>query len=352
MLHLDESPKHKSTRLTVVVSNPQEQQQQVPRPPRDMSITRTRAAKAMSIVFNNLKLSTSNEAAAQREGQSIRNHKKLPSEERQQASNVFKLPGREHHSGRLNDSLLAKMCSTRPPNSTLSFSSKSHECDIRYFGDFVPVNDLHQLMQLSAVEQELRMCAQPRRHLSSLWRKAFTSSIQEYPETFQSDARKICGQKPPHTNTTPGDGDSGCQYTRILAVLALIEKPHKIRSFLDLFSDNDLPINFSRDNSDELPPLFKQWRTRTIRKFANAQWSVLSPQFYCNTKDEIPHHKFENGTIPPFTSWKSKNNNGLSRVAMVSIHPHHHNFTDDNEVCAYYGHLWLEPFGLPIPQPT
>lgn len=321
-------------------------QMQQSTPPRPASSIRTRAVKAMSVSFNHLNLTRTIEAPGQGEGDSFSKHEQLLSQEKQQVSSVSRfVQGIAHHSTRLENTLARKMCSTHPPTTRLSYALRSQEYDTQYFGDFVPVNELQQLTRLAEVEKELRACERPSWQWRSFHSSNFANTSEERRKILE-EARKICGQQlDVEESAAPTKGLPQREYTKIFAVLALIGKPHRIRSFFDTISDDELPIRFPKSwevPTEKLPRPFNEWRSQTVRKFEKQQWTVLSPIFHRCEQDKIPHGIFDPDTILPFTSWTAKVGYSYSHVAKASIHSHHHNLTDDNEVCTQRLHAWLD----------
>ncbi|KAJ4390806.1 hypothetical protein N0V93_004404 [Gnomoniopsis smithogilvyi] len=207
-------------------------------------------------------------------------------------------------------------------------------------------------MSLREVEEELEICkrSDPNvvRRLGRALKEAFDPASDEGPEalTTKEEARIICGQEHFQVqDTDPKKARKASlkpEYIKIFAILALIGRPSSITSFFGVFGDDRLPLDAGpsliKNFTKELPSPFKskQWSPWTVRKFARMQWTVLSPTFCGNTnKEDVPHYPFKPCAVLPFTSSLIKyfdNNHTGSEVARTEIHPHHHDFSDDNGV--------------------
>jgi serine/threonine protein kinase len=129
------------------------------------------------------------------------------------------------------------------------------------------------------------------------------------------DATKICGDP---------------SFKRIMAILVLIDRPTKIRSFLEhQVSDDKLPFDREDANDNEC---FNGWSRLTTSRFLECQGAVI-PFFFrqidkTNRKPiRITQH------ILPFLSFnKYRHSGGSSEIYRVNIHAEQHNF--QNSVCS------------------
>ncbi|KAE9579294.1 hypothetical protein CGMCC3_g4865 [Colletotrichum fructicola] len=132
-------------------------------------------------------------------------------------------------------------------------------------------------------------------------------------------------------------------YLKVLAILILIERPARIKSFIDKeVCDDDLPLLmklprgnigpcqfYSRLEGERDGPLecFDKWSGQEKKAFEDHQWRVVARIFKRGEKKLVDHLKFLPHDILPFTfHGKEKRLGGFGHVNKVSIHPSHHNF--------------------------
>ncbi|CAH0024402.1 unnamed protein product [Clonostachys rhizophaga] len=123
------------------------------------------------------------------------------------------------------------------------------------------------------------------------------------------DAAQICGDP---------------SFKRIMAILVLIDRPAKIRSFLEhQVSDDKLPFDREDANDNEC---FNDWSRLTKSRFLECQGAVI-PFFFrqIDKKNRKPIRITQN--ILPFLSFnKYRHNGGSSEIYRVNIHAEQHNF--------------------------
>ncbi|KAK0750605.1 hypothetical protein B0T18DRAFT_389995 [Schizothecium vesticola] len=153
-------------------------------------------------------------------------------------------------------------------------------------------------------------------------------------------------------------------FRKIMAILILMDKPNKIRRFLEAdISDVDLPLELRQvprpSGSAKIPPkwelksirakdqaktlrCFRRWKPRAMEEFQKHQWTVLAPFFALGgvrsvllsgggrrSRDlrTIHHWKLDHRVILPFKSFsEARPEGGCGQVYRVEIHPDHHAF--------------------------
>ncbi|WDK12643.1 protein kinase [Colletotrichum graminicola] len=129
---------------------------------------------------------------------------------------------------------------------------------------------------------------------------------------------------------------------RILAILILIERPGRIKLFMDSgVCDADLPLvkhsseeqmDLRRASAPEISlDCFRKWSRSTIDRFEQWQWALLAPSFDRPETKNVPHHSFDKAKILPFRFLDNQpdREGGFGTVRKVEIHPNHHRFTND-----------------------
>jgi hypothetical protein len=205
---------------------------------------------------------------------------------------------------------------------------------------FIPEGQLSQLVTRTTVELELARCEQSLRKRLQIWRPP--ADMRD----IQKEARIICGDIDRSRSTLDTENykharndhrEMRREYRKIFAILLLIDRPSRIRSFLETgICDNDLPlVKASRDPSKLEPtnasdtPLrcFKKWRGSTIARFEEQQWTVLAPIFKRLDGERVVHRELQRGRMLPFTSWeKAAPRGGFGQVYKAKIHPDHYCF--------------------------
>lgn len=205
---------------------------------------------------------------------------------------------------------------------------------------FIPTPQLLKMVTPMAVALELEKYEASRRRRLQKW-KPQVNCLKE--------ARTICGQLN-EAESTPDAGNGLRKYSivypktrsyrRIFAILLLIERSHRIRSFIDEgVSDADLALVVSRgafklevrrkNDAPDSPPLqcFKKWRDSTICRFEKTQWTVLAPFFAPTRRTPAPHYRLQPKAILPFLSWEPvSSRGGFGQVYKAEIHRDHHSF--------------------------
>ncbi|KAK0719385.1 kinase-like domain-containing protein [Lasiosphaeris hirsuta] len=217
--------------------------------------------------------------------------------------------------------------------------------------DFLPNRQLPRLINPGSVEKEL-----------AVYQKSITKRIKTLDFSFPlsklelaAEAYRICGsgeqswhshfEATASTRTVrrlrPPEDES---YRKILAILILIDRPSRIRDFVEEeVCDADLPLEKfpssgklsshwelrRRDGKAALKCFNKKrkWRQSTLRKFEAAQWIVLAPYLGQDSRKVALRYKIPDSAILPFTTWKRiSSSGGFSKVFEAEIHPDHHAF--------------------------
>lgn len=147
-----------------------------------------------------------------------------------------------------------------------------------------------------------------------------------------------------HKKPSPSDEDGPYDksYVKILAILILIDRPARIKLFIDEgICDADLPLvkepaegTFKElrrtATRDKQLKCFERWDHRSMVRFEQYQWKLLAPSFERGGGKNIRHQSFDSSVILPFTkrSQHSKSG-GFGEVTKVRIHQDHHNFKND-----------------------
>ncbi|SPQ24629.1 87674b28-6914-427c-8240-07f8f05b0d98 [Thermothielavioides terrestris] len=217
---------------------------------------------------------------------------------------------------------------------------------------FLPKGQLQRIINCDAVKKELM------KHEASLRKRVPVCDLRPSPslEDLEDDARKICGRGEPSwpvynrvgsTPTTPRfprHMRSDQRFQKIMAILLLIERPSRIRSFVEEgVCDADLPlvkvltkrIPFKRwelrrrkDRETHLR-CFEKWRQVTLEKFEEHQWAVLAPFFArdLTAPRKVPHYYLPDQVILPCLVWERQGEGGFGQVYKAEIHPDHHDFS-------------------------
>ncbi|KAM7185614.1 kinase-like domain containing protein [Rhypophila sp. PSN 637] len=209
--------------------------------------------------------------------------------------------------------------------------------------EFLPIGQLPTIINLDAVKAELKEC---RDSIRKRIKVALSADSKLDDDDIERYAATVC----------PNPGGELKSYRKILAILVLIERPTRIRQFIDEgVSDEDLPLELvempcnsalrhmghktwdlqrrsktgkSGGSPSPPPPLRcftvrgKRWRNSTLRKFEENQWIMTAPFF---AQDErkllLPQ------AVLPFTSWEPIGHQGsFGRMFKAEIHPDHHGF--------------------------
>ncbi|KAF2500443.1 kinase-like protein [Lophium mytilinum] len=131
-------------------------------------------------------------------------------------------------------------------------------------------------------------------------------------------------------------------YRKIFAILLLLERSHRISSFVEEgVCDADLPLALSKPRkpfklemrrknaAPESPPCrcFKKWRSSTISRFEETQWTFLAPYFAPKGRRRVSHYRLQPQTVLPFTSYNiAAPPGGNGQVYRVEIPSDQHGF--------------------------
>ncbi|KAM0810032.1 putative Protein kinase [Seiridium cardinale] len=148
------------------------------------------------------------------------------------------------------------------------------------------------------------------------------------------------------------EGASGeITYLKIMAILILIERPARIKLFIDAdISDRDLPLfecpkekgtqrhGLCKKDSNVPLKLFDVWRRCSIERFEEHQWIFLTPFFESADRKSVPHYQFSQKQILPFKFSRKHDirEGGFGWVHMVEIPPDHHDFKQSNARNSYF----------------
>ncbi|KAL3301868.1 kinase-like protein, partial [Colletotrichum asianum] len=219
---------------------------------------------------------------------------------------------------------------------------------------FLPRPQLTALLSTEAIEKELRrrdsfLSREP--SLRCLRFFSHDSDVQR-DEHIRAKALKIAGSI--EGSSQPELPDDAIQnssqtenltneksYLKILAILILIERPGRIKLFMDSgVCDADLPLvkhsiegrlDLRRASAPDVSlECFQRWSDSNIDRFEQWQWALLAPSFDRPERKDVPHHQFEKATILPFRflDHEPDRAGGFGTVRKVAIHPNHHEFTN------------------------
>ncbi|KAM7205422.1 kinase-like domain containing protein, partial [Naviculisporaceae sp. PSN 640] len=203
--------------------------------------------------------------------------------------------------------------------------------------EFFPEGQISRIVNEDAVKAELRELQ------NSLGKRIRNLALGLGPpigleeERLDQDAARICG-----ASAACGLDAKPKSFRKILAILLLIDRPSRIRQFVEEgVCDDNLPLELVRvRNSWELRikgeenrPLQcfkvrgKRWRGSTIKAFERTQWHFLAPFFGQDSRRMALHFKVPDSAILPFIDWQDIGRQGsFSKVYRVRIHPDHHAF--------------------------
>ncbi|KAK9425270.1 putative Cytochrome P450 [Seiridium unicorne] len=144
------------------------------------------------------------------------------------------------------------------------------------------------------------------------------------------------------------EGASGEKtYLKIMAILILIERPARIKLFIDAdICDRDLPLfecskkkstqrhGLCKKDSNVPLKLFDRWRKCSIERFEEHQWIFPAPFFGSAKRKSVPHYQFSQKHILPFKFSRKHDTRegGFGQVRMVEIPPDHHDFEHYDEL--------------------
>ncbi|KAK3346550.1 kinase-like domain-containing protein, partial [Lasiosphaeria hispida] len=114
---------------------------------------------------------------------------------------------------------------------------------------------------------------------------------------------------------------------KTFATLLLIDRPDAVGIFIDRgICDAALPLT-TGSLEDLVGPQSKAWTIQPSIGFEEMQWKALSPVFHvAHGRHTIPHYKFRDKDILPFTHQEHFCSGAHGQVFRVKLHPNHHNF--------------------------
>lgn len=223
--------------------------------------------------------------------------------------------------------------SSRPLLERLNDAKVGSMCDPG--ARFIPIGRLVKLVNKDAVRKELS-----RRWLN--WRSLLQPGLPTATD-LDYEVERICTGVSDRgfTRNTPQR-----PLRKIMAILVLLEKPHKIRRFLEEdIGDEDLPFTKQQvagsstkwefrsfreapSSPDKIARCFKGWSGSLIADFERQQWTVLSPVFAYGADDHRTIYNWDlpEETILPFLSYHACLPGVYGQVFEVEIHPDHHAF--------------------------
>ncbi|KAB5582973.1 kinase-like domain-containing protein [Coniochaeta sp. 2T2.1] len=213
---------------------------------------------------------------------------------------------------------------------------------------FLPCRRLPELVNKVSVAAELK------RFQSITERIQTHFSPSDSYEELANLARQICGltkqswrayPEPVYGNVARRPPSQEKTYRKILTILLLIERPSRIRHFIEAeVCDADLPLqrvetnNFfkskpwtlGRKSSPNVPlPCFSTWRHATVKAFEATQWTVIAPFLGQDERKLALRFRIPESAVLPFTKWERVHQRGGSgEVFRAEIHPAHHDFDD------------------------
>lgn len=204
--------------------------------------------------------------------------------------------------------------------------------------EFLPENELTELMTEERVTKELQLCFEDNRM------PVDSATITEF-------AKKICG-------TTSEHAAEHITYIKIFAILALCDKPQAIFNFLDeMISDKDLPLvrlptseatpnlyDLTRKGCSNKLECFRGWTHTATMGFEELQWTTIAPFFRCGGRKNNEHLVLQDKAVLPFeydSRFASNSQpyqrlefeDGFSNVFKVRIHRNHHNLCKPDVGC-------------------
>ncbi|KAK3331410.1 hypothetical protein B0H66DRAFT_636270 [Apodospora peruviana] len=201
---------------------------------------------------------------------------------------------------------------------------------------FLPEGQIVKLINEESVKLELKefQRSMGKRILNRALGLGIPSRLSD--TELDDEAARLCGNRP----SAPDMNHKS--YRKILAILLLIDRPSRIRLFVEEgVSDNDLPLELIRyknsydlrikERLDEKLQCFKvrgkRWRSSTLVSFERYQWALLAPFFGQYNRKLPPHFKVPPQAVLPFTTWEDIRRQGsYGRVYKAEIHPDHHAF--------------------------
>lgn len=242
---------------------------------------------------------------------------------------------------------------------------------------FLPQTQLFRLINIESVARELRKRDIMLEGNPLLCRLRFTFPEGDQPSNqherrggFDNIAQIICGpgqrQHPissPKDESVTEDNDSLSldnqkTYSKVLAILILLDRPARIKPFIDAgVCDQDLPLIRSsaddpletstlRKADNTIVPLecFDGWSDNSTAEFEELQWKLLAPRFAEAQRKHVPHYDFHPKTILPFRFFRKESirPGGFGQVRKVEIHSSHRDFSNpDVSVLPISMHLFL-----------
>ncbi|KAK3367814.1 hypothetical protein B0H63DRAFT_565698 [Podospora didyma] len=225
---------------------------------------------------------------------------------------------------------------------------------------FLPKAQLSRLLTKEAVEQELRDCEESVRSRMRDGRifKQFTSAddIAAFAERIRGSGLQTWPVQHLSGSSTAknlskdfSETPAIMSFQKILAILLLIERPSRIRSFVEHgICDADLPLirvlikgsrtqfilrrgrNWDLRRRGDLTtplPCFDDWRNTALKEFEECQWTMVPPFFRRGQGGMALHYILPPKVILPFTEMDKMGEPGcFGQVYAVKIHPDQHAF--------------------------
>ncbi|KAI8945397.1 hypothetical protein F4801DRAFT_568380 [Xylaria longipes] len=232
---------------------------------------------------------------------------------------------------------------------------------------FLPGPRLLGLLNLETLERELARSdsfLEKRHEILSHLRFQFPSG-ETRAKAIRVQAQKILGDSKQHlvptvltepmkVTSNQEESASKKSYLKIMAILIMIERPARIKLFMDAdVCDADLPLKLvkqhesgsstpwelRRTDAGQVPlKCFEGWSYSTIKQFEESQWSFLAPVLSPAERKNVPHYRFSPKTILPFKASKKSDilEGGFGHVRKVEIHAGHRAFTNAEAASSFF----------------
>lgn len=259
----------------------------------------------------------------------------------------------------ISSSEVSAVCSCRPSATTQPKDTDYHPelrqrlkaaCIRNLDGrSFIPFDRIYELITRETVTEELQRVAQ------------HTDKPVALIRPIHQIAKDVCPADGDRTVHAQGEDDVPESRSRrkIFGVLVSMDMPASIEVFLDnnIF-DVDLPLRITRHESTTQMTLssgskakeigrflggYNEFSCKSVEEFIDRQWEFIAPFFaprLSEVLDSIPHYKLPRESILPWVDDDQSGDilsheGGFGEVYRVRIHPSHHHFRDNSQVCVH-----------------
>ncbi|CAH0051047.1 unnamed protein product [Clonostachys solani] len=179
--------------------------------------------------------------------------------------------------------------------------------------EFISQGRLAEIVNETSVKEQLDKC--DRKKSKKIWKLLQIFGLSPTPKADNGkDATKICGDP---------------SFQRIMAILVLIDRPAKVRLFLEhQISDDKLPFDRKDVNYHEC---FNGWSHLTISRFLERQAAVIPYYFKQVEKKNRKPMRLTDHILPFLSFNKYRHNGGTSEIYRVNIHAEQHNFQSPHD---------------------